>query len=391
MKTLLISVLTLLSLQVSAQTNFTQSETWREVISRAKKEGKMILVSVNKNDCKRCVEMDSVFQIEEVAGFYNKNFINLKASKVGDKGDDFFVETFGIVNFPSYLIFNKKGEMVHRRAGGQVVEGMLNFAKGALDPKSQFMYLTNEKNYEKYKTDLEFRRKRLLALANNTIGDLDPKEIDSYFNLIPKEEWSDSANWKTFNYVGNNIESKTTQYFLKNIEEFAEKNNASHVYTTGGVIIFIGNMNAMFDKEKRDLLVEATENTFFSYKTKEEQFQKLEEEGNWKRYKSMAKELMRNPLYHKDGGLLNHVAWKIFNYNKTDKENLNLARQLAQLANKAESNAAYLDTLAQILYFSGDKNEAIRLQEAAVAKSDELETKNEMREVLEAMKNDTLN
>ncbi len=389
----------LLSFQISAQTNFEKSESWREAISKAQKEGKMILVSVNEPACERCLEMDSVFEIKEMADFYNANFLNFKAKNIRDKGQKFFTETFDVKEFPSYLVFDKDGKLVHRRSGGQVVEGMLDFAKGALDPKSQYIYLVDSDNLKGNRKNIDFRRKRLLAIANNSLLDSFPSEVDGFFDLIPKKQWSDSVNWETFNYVAHNMKSDYAKYLFANFDKFAEKNHAGRVYQKGDLLVMFAGIDILLadlsdDEESvrqtKKELVEATKGTFYEYKTIKYRFERLKEEEDWKNYKKLAREIMGNPTYHEDWELLNSLAWTIFESDKTDKESLNLARQLAQISSQKEANSFNIDTLAQILYFIGRKERAMELQEYAVSLAEDFSTKMEREGILNEMKAGTL-
>ncbi len=381
----------LLSFQLSAQVNFEESKKWRKVVSKAKKSDKMILVSVNEPACERCVEMDSVFKIKEMADFYNANFLNFKAKDIADKGQKFFTETFDMKEFPSYLVFDKDGKLVHRRSGGQVVDGMLNFAKDALDPKSQYVYLTDEKNFEQNKKNLEFRRKRLLAIIDATPAGTDHvDDVNSYFELMPKENWSDSINWDVFSYAVHSVKPDIAKYFLANLDEFAKKNHAGRVYQNADLIVNFSKLNILLGDLTREEYITATKGTFFEYKAIKYQFDKLKEESDWEEYKKLATDVMKKPIYHQEWELLNSLAWDIFEQGKTDKENLNLARQLAQISTQKEANSYNIDTLAQILYFIGRKERAIELQEYAVSLAKDLSTKMKRETILSEMKVGTL-
>jgi hypothetical protein len=66
----------------------------------------------------------------------------------------------------------------------------------------------------------------------------------------------------------------------------------------------------------------------------------------------------------------NELAWKIATDPSLKERDLKLAEKMARRANEATKgdNAAILDTLARVLYMQGNKEEAIALQEKAVAK-----------------------
>jgi thiol-disulfide isomerase/thioredoxin len=73
-----------------------------------------------------------------------------------------------------------------------------------------------------------------------------------------------------------------------------------------------------------------------------------------------------------DANIQNEWAWKIATDPSIKTRDLKLAEKMARRANDATKgeNAAVLDTLARVLFMQGDKEQAIALQEKAVAKVD---------------------
>lgn len=107
------------------------------------------------------------------------------------------------------------------------------------------------------------------------------------------------------------------------------------------------------------------------------------------------KDLLKTSYRNMIAGQLNNVAW--YNYQYVSLENpelLNRSLAWSEASVKLDpDNPYYLDTYARLLYRLGRRQEAIEKQEAANARSEEIDnisTRREMRDALIRMKNDTL-
>ena len=62
----------------------------------------------------------------------------------------------------------------------------------------------------------------------------------------------------------------------------------------------------------------------------------------------------------------NNVAWKVYETERNNPELLKEALAWSQVAVQIEKRAPYLDTLAHLLFVSGEKKKALEIQEEAV-------------------------
>ena len=89
--------------------------------------------------------------------------------------------------------------------------------------------------------------------------------------------------------------------------------------------------------------------------------------------------------------LQNELAWRIATDPSLKERDLKLAEKIARQANDATKaeNPMILDTLARVMFMQGNKDEAIALQEKAIAKIDGSEKESYVR-TLESYKKGAL-
>jgi thiol-disulfide isomerase/thioredoxin len=381
----------LLTFQLNAQVNFTKSDSWEKVLAEAKKEGKMIFVDVFTDWCGPCKVMDKdVFPDKKLGEFYNSNFVNFKANATKGKTQEYFNDKYDIIGYPSFLVFDHEGKLLHRRVAGGEVSHMIDFAKDAINPEMRYSYFVE--NFEKQKADVKFRKNHLIA--KSSVGTVSTEDVNSFFQLIPKENWSDKAYWKAFSYSNYNMDSEIAKYLISNFDKFLNQNNAAEVFDTAERIIDYEfqrlRAEEVFDMNKYENLLNLIENTPYSYKKFEFELTNTSFHKDSKKYAELSKEFLRNPVFFTNQNLMNSIAWKIFENSKTDKEMLNLARQLVEMSLREEKHAYNTDTYAQILYFLGNKPKAIELQKEAISLAETEEDKKEFRKTLEKIENGTL-
>jgi len=89
-----------------------------------------------------------------------------------------------------------------------------------------------------------------------------------------------------------------------------------------------------------------------------------------------------------NGELQNYIAWQICTDKRLEKRDIELAAKCAERANAATKgeNAAILDTLARVRFMQGKKDEAVKLQEQAVAKAEDDNLKPELQKTLDSLR-----
>lgn len=111
--------------------------TWQEVKQKAVKEKKPIFVDAYTVWCGPCKKMAAeVFTDPAVGKYYNETFVNYKMDMEKGEGVE-FAKTYGVTAFPTFLYFDKKGELVNKSIGYKSADAFVKSAKDAFNPANQ--------------------------------------------------------------------------------------------------------------------------------------------------------------------------------------------------------------------------------------------------------------
>lgn len=135
-----------------------------------------------------------VFIDKKVIDFFNKNFINCKI-QCDDKGEgEKLKNKFKVSAFPTLMFIDKNSNVIHCMAGAPDPNGLISFAKEAIDPTK----------------NLYFKLKRYKE------GDRDDKTVSNYFNSLLEASRVKQAR-KDFEIYFNKItDSKKKSLFIYN-------------------------------------------------------------------------------------------------------------------------------------------------------------------------------
>jgi thiol-disulfide isomerase/thioredoxin len=161
-KLLLTLSILLFSIIVSAtEIHFLDNPKWATVLEKAKKENKPIFFDAYATWCGPCKQMDAdTYTDDEVAKFYNENFINVKYDMEKGEGP-MLAERYFVTSYPNLLFIDKEGVLLHRGIGFMVGSKFLALGKTAIDPEQQYYTL------KKSATTLDPAKfKAFVAMAN---------------------------------------------------------------------------------------------------------------------------------------------------------------------------------------------------------------------------------
>lgn len=144
----------------NAQVTFTHHLSWSQIKAKARQENKYIFLDVYTTWCQPCKMMDKeIFPQPAVGQFMNEHFLNVHVQFDTTAQDNAEVKAWypdvhtinkikEIQAFPTLLFFNPEGKLVHVSVGAPMLgEKMINTAKEAMDPQSQ--YITLKERYVK--------------------------------------------------------------------------------------------------------------------------------------------------------------------------------------------------------------------------------------------------
>jgi len=380
---------------------FEHGLNWSQIKEKAKKENKFIFVDLFTTWCGPCKYMSaSVFPQTKVGDFFNSKFVNAKIQM--DKTDkdseevkawyeeaERFGKDYKIAAYPTFLIFNPQGELVHRMVGGGDADEFIERSKDALKPETQYYALL--KAFNENPTDLALAH-RMVRAANTAY---DEATVTQAEDIIISHTKPENLTKECAAYlVANTRTSRSKAFELlrdnpEKIDALLEKNGAANrVLATVAINEVLGtkidfNTEPNWEALKTEISDKYT-NINFDPIFKLMKAQYYVQSRNW----SSLTNIVDSYLTSEDlnSNQLNSYAWEIFE-NSTDAACLDAALKWSKRAVEQDVKSAYLDTYANLLYKKGDKINAIKWQEEALSLATEGEQDN-YQDTLAKMKSD---
>ena len=144
---------------ISAQGIQFASGTWDELLAMARKENKLIYLDAYTTWCGPCKMMkNNIFPKDEVGAFYNKNFVNVQMDMEKGEGIE-LAKRYEVRAYPTHLIINGNGDLVHFGLGYMDVDPFLKFGAASIDPAQQ--YINMKARFDKGDRQPDFLRSYL--------------------------------------------------------------------------------------------------------------------------------------------------------------------------------------------------------------------------------------
>jgi len=141
---ILVMLLAIFSSSINAQIKFSD-KGWKEAISQAKKEKKILFVDAYADWCGPCKWMASnAFMEEEVGKYFNSNFISIQIDMESDAGKE-FDKIYEVSAYPTIFFLDGDGKIIKQNVGAVDGTELLKIAKLAVDPTSTKTYQLKKK------------------------------------------------------------------------------------------------------------------------------------------------------------------------------------------------------------------------------------------------------
>lgn len=116
---------------------FDKKSKWSALLARAKKENKLIFIDAYTVWCRPCIQMaKDVFTLDNVADFYNNNFINVSMDM--EKGEGPVLgKKYEVAAYPAFLFINGDGKLVHKDGGFMEAPAFITVGEKALGQASK--------------------------------------------------------------------------------------------------------------------------------------------------------------------------------------------------------------------------------------------------------------
>jgi thiol-disulfide isomerase/thioredoxin len=382
--------------------HFEHNLSWTEIKAKAKAENKFIFMDCFTTWCGPCRYMSStIFPTEEAGNFMNDKFINVEVQLDTTANDDAEVKswyqdghdiaaTYNVRAYPTYLIFDANGNVVHRFVGStQTAAEFVEKAKNALNPETQYYVLL--KQYKEGKNDSAFLHKMATAAMNAYDMTNAPVIVDKYLatqndlftkdNLIMIATFTKSSKDKGFSVMMNNpekvdavlgegvAENITTQIIMQE-EIFSAQSQGANGKPDWSLIA--SNVSKKYPANADEIVAKGK---VFYYRSK----------NDWNDFQFAVVDYMKKYGAKASPNELNSYAWTVFQ-NCKDMTCVSEALEWSKRSFKDNNEPAFMDTYANILYKLGKKDEAITWEQKALDLAPAGDKKN-YEETIQKMKN----
>lgn len=352
----------------SSGVQFTEGQTWEEVLTVAKAQNKIIFLDAYTTWCGPCKKMSrEVFPLEKVGEVFNEKFVNIKMDMEQPEGKK-VARKYGIRAFPTLLFVNPDGEVVHRVAGFRDQKGLLDLAENASNPARQLTYM-NQK-YEEGNREPQFLYDYAYARLE-AFSDKGYIQIASEY-LATQPDWHSDKNMKfVFDFV-NRTDAKMFDFVIDNRLAFNTQFGASKV------------------TQKVEKLVSTRIDQLLSLKDGEDEKTFSAAEKLFTQvYGAKGKALTYSfkMTYYRNGGDRENFALAAINYVENmenlpaeeladiawtfyqvidDEDQLKKALSWAKTALKAEKEVSYFDTVGSLYYKLEQPTKAKRIAKKGI-------------------------
>lgn len=169
MKKIIVSVCLLafglLSMAQDKGINFIENTPWNSVLEQSAQQKKLIFLDCYTTWCGPCKAMaKDVFPLPEVGEFMNANFINVKLDMEKGEGIELNKKYRKFIpGFPTYLIINGDGQVLHQVSGYNAADKFIAKMKDGLEQRS---WMAMAAKYEKGQRDWPFLQQYFAALED---------------------------------------------------------------------------------------------------------------------------------------------------------------------------------------------------------------------------------
>lgn len=243
---------------------FEQTREWKKVIKKAKKEKKLIFVDCYTSWCGPCKMLaKDVFTRDEVADYFNANFVCAKYDMEKDADGVILKDRFGVKAFPTLVFVDPATQqVVHRMVGAGSADWLIAGAKLANDPQNNLSAMI--KRYEAGERGEQFLSAYLAALSAAYMAEEQGKVAAEYLNSLSEEQLATKENWELVKkYVSDPLseplkkvmQSRDKFYAVAGKEVVDYKLDNSIMGATMRLAAWRPGMDQVFDEKRNEELI----------------------------------------------------------------------------------------------------------------------------------------
>ena len=338
--------------------------TWEAALQMARESGKPIFVDAYTQWCGPCKWMAAhTFTREDVGGFYNQHFINVKMDMEHGEGL-LFARAYDVSRYPTFLFIDAEGEMLHRGLGRMSAQQFLELGAAALDSTRQLGTL--ERAYEAGNRSSQTMRAYARALHQAGCGS--PATIALEY-LEQQEDWATSENLQLIAELAPpDIHHPMFQFLAQNRRLAYQQVDPALVDQTlkAGIGVQISREGISAEDEVTAAFREVwpAQGRQYAIEYQLKQLRQSKEEEDRQRYIALALELDENYSIE-NSRQLQAMAWTFTVFSK-EQSHLLQARKWAEQALKIDDSCASHTLMAAICLRLKEKGYGIHCAERAI-------------------------
>ncbi len=369
-KNLISFILILLAVSALAQNrkiNFSE-KSWKENLALSKEQHKLIFLDAYASWCGPCKWMaKNMFTNDTIADYYNDKFICISMDMEKGEGLE-LARQYRIRAYPTLLFIDESGQILHRKVGApQRVKEYIDLGNIAQDPARRFATL--EKRYQSGDNSPEFIYSYLNLVAESymPVNDI----LQRYFASQTEKNLTNRPNWNIINRFVTDPDSPQFTYLMAHQKDFSALYSGDSVQGKVSEVYENDLYNTMRNLKDNDSIYNQVKEKLRSRKfSGADKIIFNSDLTYYQRWGKNAKflNLVYNDLdrfYGTDPDMLNNVAWSVASMSGEDKY-LQKALFWSRKSNELKKDPNYIDTYAGLLHKTGNKEEAIRQEKAAI-------------------------
>jgi thioredoxin-related protein len=355
MKHLFILLSTFISLELNAQVNFIKAD-WSSLKVKAKAEKKRIFIDAYTDWCGWCKVMDKeTFTDKQVADLMNRSFVATKLEMEKDALGSKLSRKYIITSFPSFLIFDEEGRLLHIIKGYQKPKDFIQTLEEKLAQKEGI----NRPGYNHANLDLGYPDFYVSAFAENGKRKF-PTDSMLHLYLDKQTDFFTEINANVMFRFSHQLNDKYFNLLVSNEGKYAQLYGAEE--TSDAIWSSIVSKMRKLAKDKNEkgfaeleakygnVIAQNKESRFYFYS---EYYKSAEK---WPLYVSSIQDAQSSGI-QLSNNFINSAAWEL--YEKCDNnELLVLAKEWMSKVVNSDKEYNYLDTYAALLLKTNYPKEA---------------------------------
>lgn len=198
---------------------FQDSLSWGEVLNLSAQSGKPIFVDCYTSWCAPCKALaKQVFVRSEVGAYFNPRFINVKYDMEQGEGKLLYERYKAYIpGFPTLLLVDARGEVIHRLSGYQEPERLLANVQEAMKGKS---LPALEERYARGERSLAFMRDYMQCLKDAFLKERLQTVAGDYLKQMDVAELERDEVWQLLGSYVTDIQIPAFGYLVQHLPQF---------------------------------------------------------------------------------------------------------------------------------------------------------------------------